>query len=93
MLLNLSFNYFFMFVGVVVASLAVLLSGISGPKVFFLIILNTVAYMSFQCFDRTNFFEEIHFRKLPKYIDNDLYKLKHGTHQFVKKSSNSKDKR
>lgn len=93
MLLNLRFNYFFMFVGVVVTSLAVLLSGISGAKVFVLIIVNTAAYMAFQFFDRTNFFEQLHFSKLPKAIDNDLYRLKHGAHQLVKKSTHSKGKR
>lgn len=90
MLLNLSFNYFFIYVGVAVASLSILISGITGPKVFSLICINTVAYIGLQYLDQTNFFDNVHFKKLPKSIDNDLYKLKHGKHKLIKKPTYSK---
>ena len=72
MLFSLSFSYFFIYIGILFLS-ALLLLNFSLKKLFFVIIIDTVAYMVIKFLDTSNFFEEVNFVKLPSIIDNDLY--------------------
>ena len=89
-LLKLSFNYFFIFAGVIMLSLSVLLSSFSGKGLFFVILINVASYLILQYLDRTNILEEYTSNKLPKSIENNLYELNDENDPIVKKSTNSK---
>ena len=82
-LLKLSFNYFFVFVGVIMLSLGVLLSSFSGKSLFFVIIINVISYVVLQYLDKTNILEDLQSKKLPKTIENNLYELNNENNPII----------
>ncbi|PIB39063.1 hypothetical protein [Maribacter sp. 4G9] len=93
LLLKLSFNYFFVFVGVLFASLGILLVSFSGKTLFLVIILNVISFMVIQYFDRTDILDEISSKKLPGSIDNNLYELKDENNPIINKSSDTEHRK
>ncbi len=90
MLFNLSFEYFIVFMSILLLS-SLSLINFSKTKLLVFIVFNAIVYMVVKYLDVSNFLNEYSFKKLPKMIDNDLYRLENEKEcKIIRASSHSK---
>ncbi|MCK0192667.1 hypothetical protein [Arenibacter sp. F20364] len=89
-LLKLRFNYFFVFVAIVIGILAMLLSSFTMKSLFVAIVISVGSYMLIHFLDKSNALDDLAVSKLPRSIENDLYELNDEIYPVIKKSPDTK---
>ncbi|MFJ1366995.1 hypothetical protein ACILDU_11220 [Capnocytophaga canimorsus] len=90
MLFGLSFGYFFVLVFVFLLSMLFLID-FSKVKLLVVLVFNALGYLVIKYLDSSKVLDDFSFKQLPKYLDNDLYRLRYEKDcKIVRKSSHTK---